>query len=206
MTSPSCFGLPSIYHQESPRCRDCSHREGCESTAYAKLVALSRSVDVTDALARFQHRAGPVRPVEAHETVSLSAVPPERSARRERLKVSLNDIDQALIDALPVKVATKVRRMMQRNMDQMARHLLAQGKNPFPLKGAGFLHVACELLLSGGFTRSRLRQTYVERFGWTNGTAAAHVSNVTAMFPALRIAIEGSDGAFVMHPSVREHH
>lgn len=204
MTSPTpnCFGLPSIYHQRSEHCAKCPHHDRCEEVAYARLLALSERIEVGDALARYQDRSGAeLRRPKFKVRLALTAIP-ERRARRERVSLELTAADHALIAGLPTKVAEKVQVLMKRGNDRVARAALAHGRNPFPADGAKYLHVACERLLAGGFTRAELRVEFMRRLAWKESTAFSHVSSVVSMFPALGFAHE-QDGRFVLHPRLR---
>lgn len=49
---------------------------------------------------------------------------------------------------------------------------LSVGENPYiGYKSHGYLHTVCELLLSGGFTKTSLRDALVSVFGWSSATA-----------------------------------
>lgn len=203
--APTCFGLPSLYHQESEFCRACDVRNRCDETSYSKLIALSDKIDVKDAIARYQDRsvAGIRVPLQRRDAPEITISLPDRSTPKERFRLTLHEADMRLVAVLPVKVAAKVHLMMQKNEDRAARQALAKGVNPFPLKGAAYLSVACGMLLEKGFTRSELRLEYIKRFGWTVPTAASHVSIVAAMFPALRFAIEDAR-RFTLHPNLKK--
>lgn len=199
-----CYGLSSVYHQDSETCQQCPDNTACEEASYAKLLSLSSRIDVRDALARYQNRdALGMRKPEMRVAVEITLPPPERTVKNESVALPLTDADRALISRLPVKVAAKVQSMMMKNEDRAARLALLHGKNPFPRKGAGPLHVACEMLLHGGFDRVGLRKRLIEVLGCGESGAYSHVSFVVAMFPALRFAKE-EQGTFTLHPNLRK--
>jgi hypothetical protein len=210
VTTPShlreaCFGLPSVFHQESERCGQCGQRSECEPAAYARLIGLQkRGIAVGDALVRFQTREEKhLRSPGELPEVKVTIAPPERTVRPEKVRLALSPDDQAALERLPVKVAKKVRLMMQKDEDRQGREALKAGRNPFNFEGARYLNVACDLLLSGGFTRASLRNAYCERLEWTTGTAASHVSTVVNIFPLFKFACETQQGAFVLHPAIK---
>lgn len=160
-----------------------------------KLKSFAQHINLRDQLAKFESRSdgatsAPAAPVGVTVTVNV----PARTARFEKVRVGLTEQDRALLERLPVKVAKKAKLLMEQNLDKVARKELAAGRNPFLLKGNGYLHVACEMLLNGGFTRASLREEYIKRLGWTQGTAFSHVSVVVSLFSALGLAVETDHG------------
>lgn len=214
-TKPQCFGSPSVFSLESVTCKACAWFNQCHDASYAKLKAMSGRFDVTDMLARYERATSrsetvPLRSVDA-PTSAVGEAPlvvsidtPERTTKVDRIKVDLSPEDVALITTMPKKVQIKMRKLMQLNIDKAARIGVVTGKNPFSLHGNGYLHVAFEMLINGGFTRSTLRQCYQQRLGWAEGTAFPHVSAIVWLFPAMKIAIE-ERGVFRPNPSLGSH-
>lgn len=184
--TPRCYGLPSLIHRDSPHCGECPFLDECERVALNKALALSLYIDIPDVVARLRNREGQ----KGQPTAVEGVTPLTRTTSGEKVRMALTQQDFALIKQMPAKVRQKVELLMKQGKDVAAREALLRGENPFPFAGAGYLHVACELLLAGGFTRAELRKTYMQRLGWTEGTAYSHVSAVVAIFPALGIAEE----------------
>lgn len=210
---PSCFGLASVVDSRNPVCRLCQHVTPCLEAVYSSLVRFKGVIDVRDTLAAVErdlvgratgeplHSVAPTlagaAPALLHTTIAI----PARTTKVEKVKFGLTDTDKAQINAMPKKVALKLKRLLELNLDKLARVELAAGRNPFPRDGAGYLHVAADLLLRGGFTKASLRVALMERLAWSEGTAFSHVSAVVHLFPALEIAIE-QDDSFVLPPSL----
>ena len=138
---------------------------------------------------------------ESRRDLGMSIPVPARTTKAERVKFSLSQDDKDLINSMPKKQAIKLKRLLETNMDKRAHVELAKGRNPFPRKGAGFLFVATELLLRGGFTRSTLRAGYMQILAWGEGTAFSHVSAAIALLVAMKVA-EERGGYFALHPSI----
>lgn len=202
-SKPRCFGLPSSYHQGTKTCRGCPERTECESVSYDRLHGLKSSgFDAgDDVLARFQDRslAGfrPHRQIEIHLTVK----PPTRQVKAEKYENALTQEDITALQSVPYTVAEKVQRMMSSNQDRIARAALKEGRNPFPIDGSRHLHVACDALLQGGFTKRGLRQRFMDQLGWGENTAFSHVSLVVSMFLLFKFVKQENDN-FVLHPSI----
>jgi hypothetical protein len=174
---------------------------------------MSGKMNVTDMLARFEKvtsraETTPLKAIDVVTTevdeapLQTSIAAPERTTKVERVKVDLSDNDLAVIGTMPKKVQVKMRKLMQLNLDKAARRAITVGDNPFPFIGNGYLHVAFDMLTHGGFTRATLRQVYMQRLGWTEGTAFPHVSAVVWLFPAMKIAVEEA-GLFVPNPELK---
>ena len=212
---PLCFGSPSVFSLESDTCKACSCFAVCHDAAYLKLKVMSKSINVDDMLARFEQSTSraeltPFKTVDAQTTpvvedsLKLSVALPERTTKLARVKVDLTPADQALIGGMPKKVQVKLRRLMQLNIDKLARAGIGTRTNPFPFVGNGYLHVAYDMLIHGGFTRATLRQCLQQKLGWTEGTAFPHVTAVTWLFPAMQISVE-ERGVFLPNPKLQGH-
>lgn len=214
-TKPLCFGSPSVFSLESVTCKACSWFATCHDASYLKLRTMSQKCDVSDMLARFERSTSrsvlsPLKVVDAQMTAVYEAPLqvtidiPKRTTKLEKVKLDLSPEDVAIISAMPKKVQLKMRKLCQLNIDKAARAGIASRTNPFPFIGNGYLHVAFDCLINGGFTRATLRQVYQQRLGWTEGTAFPHVTAVTWLFRAMQIAIE-QNGAFIPNPKLTGH-
>lgn len=184
--NPRCFGLPSVFHRDTPTCAKCPVMTECEKAALAKALALAPYVQIGDVVMRLRNRGESTTP--AAVDTQLTVV--QRTTREEKLRLALTEGDRAVIAKMPVKVREKAEYIMRAGKDVEARESLSRGVNPFPLDGSRYLHVACDLLIKGGFTRAELRDAYMERLGWSRATAASEVSTVVNIFPALKFAKE----------------
>jgi hypothetical protein len=190
--TPRCFGLPSLIHRDSPHCAECPYLNECERVALNKALALSAYIQIPDVIARLRNRDGQKGQPTAITGVSHIT----RTTSGEKVRMALTEEDVATVKQMPVKVRRKVELLMKQGKDVAAREALLRGENPFPFEGSGYMHVACELLLAGGFTRAQLRKEYMRRLHWTEGTAYSHVSAVVAISRAIGIA-EEIGGKFV---------
>jgi hypothetical protein len=212
---PLCFGSPSVFSLEAVACKECAWFQTCHDASYVKLKAMGEKFDVSDMLARFERSTSraatsPFKlvdaptnplPMAALET-TLTTI--ERTTKLAKVKQDLTETDQAVIAGMPKKVAIKMRRLMELNVDKKAREGLATKVNPFPFKGNAYLHVAFDMLVKNGFTRSSLRGVFQERLKWTEGTAFPHVTAVIWLFLAMQIAVE-ERGVFLPNPKLTGH-
>ncbi len=192
---PSCCGVPSLINvEEGGWCRGCEVRERCVRLAYPKLKRIANSAGMHEELVRFEavHAETLTRstvaklPTPAGQGETLT---PNDSDRLRESDMTLTDRQREILASLPVKIAPKVRVLMQKRVDQAAPVRLAQGLNPFTEADPRYLQIAGELLLERrSISRSELRKRLIDQLGWTEGTAASHVSAVVAILPALGIA------------------
>jgi hypothetical protein len=89
-----------------------------------------------------------------------------------------------------VKVAGRLQRLFEQGFDRVARSRFVKGENPFTPTGAKHLHLAGELLLRGGLTRTSFRQACVARLGWSAATASAESSQALALLRLLGLTQE----------------
>lgn len=130
--------------------------------------------------------------VELHPvTVKVNA--PLRAAQ---LVMPLTPDQLRRLNGLPVKVAPKVRLLMQRGIDARAKREVRASLNPFPQDSNKYLWLACEQLLGIGFNRVELKQAFVDSLGFSPATAASHVSNTLSVFTALEIIEPAPGGRF----------
>jgi hypothetical protein len=183
---PNCFGLPSLIHREAPHCAACPFVNECERVALNKALALGVYIKIPDVIARLKSRGNN----NGQPTAVTGVAPLTRTTSGEKLNLALTVTDHDLLARMPAKVRVKVEQMMKRGQDLAGREALKRGENPFPFVGSQYQHVACEMLLAGGFTRSELRRRFMDRLGWTEGTAYPHVTTVVWMFLALGFAEE----------------
>lgn len=114
------------------------------------------------------------------------------------------------IDLLLRRVATRGRAEANSTLSARARDFVerfqargidlpravAMRTNPFDHQPPGFMRVALECLLRGGFSREELREAFMRELGWTEISAASHVSLATSVLRHLGAAVE-HNGRFV---------
>ena len=183
---PGCFGLPSAVSANSNSCRVCPSRVGCVYEASAFLDSLPNNpltqrerltLTVTRQALTSSPRAG-----EGSE-VSPVVVASSRGVRR----IALTQAQLDYIAPLPQKVASQVKKLMERGWFEFAKAELRAGRNP---AAKGWQRVLCATLLKGGATRATLELAFVEQLGMTSKSARVQLSVGLAIFAAGRLATE----------------
>lgn len=136
-------------------------------------------------------------PVEPAALPEVTLTMPDVPLRSSQLSMQLTEDQLKRLEGLPVKVAPRVRLLMQRGIDARSRRDVAAGRNPFPDDTNRYMWLACEMLLHGGFNRSSLKNAFIAQLKFTPATAASHVSNTVAIFNALGICLCTPSGNFV---------
>lgn len=191
---PTCFGLPSVYHQGSERCQSCTHSSRCDEQAYARLYGLAEVIDVSDSLVRFQGRNDDGLRSPVTRAVPKLTVNSDRVTKREKVRLAIpQDMEPALRN-LSKRVEKKARSMLMLGSDRVVRFSLQRGNNPFSLDKESHFRIAADLLIKGGFTRDQLRKCLTEDLKWTDATARSYVSSTVSLFTALSFAKEDCDG------------
>jgi hypothetical protein len=163
--APGCFGMAMGFTEDGMECKGCRYRETCAEES-------------VKALAKLQAELGVV------PEVKQKAKPPKPKAEPKGLVV------QVVREGMPMKVKQIAERLQNRGIDLAGS--LRQGINPID-DTPGFLRVACDLLLKGGFTRHSLRAAFMTAFAWSYGTAAAHVGQVFSLMTTLEVAVESNE-------------
>jgi hypothetical protein len=205
MSQPQCYGQPSQYHQTGDRCGGCPFKQSCEEESYGRLLGLKRAGfdPGLDVLARYQNRgSGALREPLAAPVVILNMPVPGREVPTEKSSVNLSSIDDEALLAVPLSIANKARQMMASNFDTVARSALAEGVNPFPVKGMKHLHIAANALLNNGFTNTSLRADLVHKLGWAESTAYSQCSVAVSLLLLFKIA-KKEGNRFLLHPTIK---
>lgn len=195
--NPGCFGFASTYSAKSETCQACACRSGCSKTVGEKLKAYAKRVDVGDYLRRHEHHDDEI---EGKAAVEIT-VAPERKTKAVQSKRMFTEREHAMLEGLAVKPRNELRKLIEVGLHKSAHATLQAGQNPFPYEGKRYLHVACAMLLEGGFTKASLRERYMSQLGWSQNTAFPHVAMVCAMFNALGL-VEENNGGFIVSPAV----
>jgi hypothetical protein len=183
-----CFASPAVFNprQGSP-CRGCAAFADCGKQSLAKVRAYAKTHPLAD-LAQYLEdelkRAGALPPGQVGDgptplpeaTVALTVDVPGRTFERVTRK-ELLDEEKAFLERLPVKVATRMRGMLKRGRFVEIRDGLAAGKNLLPESTMPYLRLGADLLLNGGrIAKADMRRLFMERYGWTEGTAFSRVA------------------------------
>lgn len=216
--APGCYGAASVYSMDSQVCQACVAFRQCGDEALKTLDSIKSVINVTDLLAR--HQAARQRAQQARvkpaapQPVAQSPIPVaqpapitkpvERKTTVQRVTFAISDDDQAIIMKIGEKnVKTKEQAIVLCKTNKVAamRKDLPQAANPFATSGPAFMRVACNLVLSGGFTKASLKAQLMQDLGWTDGTAASHVAMVCVILFAFGIVkLEGDK--FVLNPAL----
>jgi hypothetical protein len=213
--APGCYGAASVFSTDSEVCQACVAYAGCGDASLQTLEAIKNMVDVRDILKRHAAARAKARPTPtpAPKPVNASphptaqpAVPPKvaRSTAQDKVEFALTADMTATIARIAAqnkKAADQATTLCKAGRITEARAMLPQGVNPFTESGPAYLRVVCDMLLSGGFTRSQLRVIMAQKLQWTEETAASHISLAIAILGAFRIV--GKDGdRIVLHPAL----
>lgn len=199
--TPSCFASPTAFNPVSDsRCRGCSHFANCGRESHAKLVALARVAPVQDLLDTLatQLQALGLLPVGG-EGVSAPVNPPEPLQVPERTfgRIRRKELTQQELDLLgkfPVKVAKRMRPLMRAGLFQRLVPDLRAGKNPFPTSENLFLRQFADWLLENGeVVKRQAREGFRNAYGWSDMTAASHVSVAVTLLVTIGVARDAGD-------------
>jgi hypothetical protein len=188
---PSCFGLPSVLSFTAPACGACPARTDCIRTCHELLVALSQQFDVKAELEHYRHHAGallsePVPAPVVAPVVQMTIAAPAQAVPLKGVKITITPDQEGKLKELPVKVAQKVRALMEKGIDVRAKEELTRGVNPFD--GHPSLFVAADILLKGfKVETATLKGELKHRFQWTDGTAASRASSTIGVLKAIGV-------------------
>jgi hypothetical protein len=168
MTDRGCFGMPSVFNPASKTCQGCPGSSQCRDRALDALERVRGTIRVEHLIMEF--RTEFVQPAAA-----------------------LTLEQESVVASMPAKIMERLRGLLLARFDRKASVALLHGINPFPERGAKHMHLAGQLLLAGGFTKSQFRKECEQRFGWTEGTAFSQVSQAIALLRGLGLTTEHGD-------------
>lgn len=218
--APGCFGAASVYSMDSDVCKACVSFAGCGNKAIDNLQLIRQQVDVSDilkrhqaALARNRNASATATPKSAPIKISHIAVaqpnpitrPIERTTASERVSFDLSEEDRNVIATIAIankKTAAQALILAKANKIEAMRSLLPKGENPFDNSGPNYMRVACDMVIGGGFSRAELKLELMSKLGWGDGTAATHVSMISAMLFAFAITRQDLRGRFILNPAL----
>jgi hypothetical protein len=92
-------------------------------------------------------------------------------------------------NSVPKKVCSIIERLDNSGVDVLGS--IRAGKNPFT-DSPKFLKITSHLLLNlkAGFSRSMLEQAFIQKLGWTEGTAKAHALQAVQFMNAIGVSKE----------------
>ena len=206
--APGCFGAASCFASDSEICKQCPASAQCLIEVGKTLEKIKGVINVADYLKKHEkakeaarkkvEESAAARPMT---TMPLPGKKVERKTKVETITYELTDEQNKLVAELPVKAQSFVVQLCKTGLATRIKADLKQGKNPMSECGPKWLALTIDCLIKGGITKSDLKNTFVDAFGWTPETAASHTSLAFKIFPALDIAtVEGSN--MVAHPSL----
>lgn len=200
--SPGCFGSPSCYASNSNFCQTCEGFNECGEESLNTLKRIKEVVNVDDLLHKHNQALAKQRVENKKRLKALKTEPPkmerptpksvERTAKKEVVEFSIDEKTAELIGELPVKARPFAISLCRKGLVDRIKKDLVRNVNPLSGCGPVFLSIAIESLIAGGFTKSELREIYMKDRGWTENTAASHVSLVVKLFLMFDIAIENN--------------
>lgn len=199
--APGCYSHASVFRHNNPICKACPAFVDCSNAVEAKLKAFSQKVDVSDHVTR--HGNGKLEMGIMNELVIEPAVInlPDVPVRKQvvaKVKKVFSQEELSFLELLPKKVQMEARKLMERDEASRMLPCMLKGENPFPFEGRRFLHVACNMVIKGGFTKTSLRQEYMTQLGWSKETAFSHVSIIVGLFKAFNLITEDKNGNFAL--------
>jgi hypothetical protein len=211
--APGCFGAASVFSHDSDICKRCPAFAACADKAVETLAAIKDVICVTDLLTRHkvakrkaqavlkaedERAAKEAPPGNIEKPVTLE--PTERKTPLTKVKIELSAQDESVVATLPVKIRPLAITLISSGATAELRKAL-QTKDASGVKSVpAWLRIALSALCSGGFTRASLRAALIAELGWTDSTAASHVSMVVALLPTFG-ATQETDGRIVVTPA-----
>jgi hypothetical protein len=130
----------------------------------------------------------------------LPKTPVARTTKVEKVEMPILADDEAVLATLPKKAAEHASRFIKSGLLERMRKDLLAGVNPFAQSKPEFMRIVCDALITGGTTRSALKQRFVQELGWGDSAASSHVSQVWPLFTKFNIAVE-IDGCLSLSPA-----
>lgn len=213
--APGCFAAASVFGSDSKACQQCVAFAECGVASVKTLEEIKGMIDVRDLLARHSKArkkseaeriaALPPEPEPVVATAPQPAPivePVERKTSVAKIVFDVSaDHQDVIANITNGKAKTQAIVLCKQNKIESAVRDLAAGVNPFAESPPKYLRVVCDLLLGGGFTRASCKEALIAQLGWSDGTAAAHVSMACAVVAAFNIAQETS-GVFALSPAL----
>ena len=209
--APGCFAAASVFSHDSQVCRQCCAFDACAAASLDTLQKIRGVIDVSDLLKRHEKAKKAARQIiQANDEKAAAALPPgnnqpplvgaERKTEVVKITFETSADEERIIATLPVKARPIALTFCKTGMLTRIKKELIEGRNALAETGPGWLRVAIDLLLAGGFVRKQLREQMCQELKWEDSSAAPHTSMTIAMFMAFGI-IEEIEGRFVLVPA-----
>ena len=129
--------------------------------------------------------------------------PVERKTPLEKVVFGISAEDQAIIDGIAQK---KAREAATKLCSQGLMHKLVaelkEGRNALSTRAPAYQVIAVDGLLAGGFSKSELKELYVDNTNMNESAAASHTNIAMPMLVAFGIAQENA-GRYILNPALR---
>jgi hypothetical protein len=210
--APACFAAASVFSHDSEICQQCCAFEQCASASLETLEAIKGIVNVQDLLKRHavarKVAQGAMKQADEKLKAEMSPgnikqplmKPVERKTRVVQVRFEISADEEHVIAMLPVKPQKVALSLCKTGMLERIKKGVAEGHNALVETGPEWLRVALSSLLAGGFSKSELRESLQSELGWTEGTAASHVSMASVLILAFGIG-QPKDGRIVLSPT-----
>ena len=209
--SPACFGSPSCFAGDSKACQSCVGYSECGEAVKETLIRIRGVTDIEDLLHRHKQALEKARKKNAEKELSNPksdlVKPPrpmpkqiQRTSKVEKITYEINEETKELIGHLPVKAQPFAIRLCEDGMIDKIKDGLKTKTNPMK-GGAKFLYLAVSMLIEGGFSKSELKNKYIETLGWSENTASSHVSLAVGLFQMFEVT-NISNGRVVANPAL----
>ena len=214
--APACFGSVSCFAKDSKCCMACVAFESCEKKSFETLAQIRNIVNVED-LVR-QHMKARVETKEKRERnrqemnigrqeVQYGVKPElpqivERATKVEKVVFEVGEDQEMLIAKMPVKAQPFALNLLKSGMIHDIKEGLAKHKNAIACKKPVWFVKTVQLLVDGGFTKAELKVHLMRELGWTDGSAAGHVSLGIVILTSFGLAAQDSFERYVVHPKI----
>lgn len=136
----------------------------------------------------------------AEKRTGLPTAPVARTTKLEKVDMPLTGDDAAVLELLPKKAAEHAARFIKAGLIDAMRTDLLAGVNTFAQSKPEFMRIVCDALITGGTTRSGLKQRFVQELGWGDSAASSHASQAFPIMTRFQIAVE-NDGRLELTPA-----
>ena len=210
--APACFAAASIFSHDSEVCRGCCAFDACSVASLETLQAIRGIVNVSDLLKRHERAKNAARKaIKEADKKAETELPPGNSmppvigsaARKTQvaqIKFDTSADDERIIATLPLKSQKIAVSLCKTGLLNRIKKGLQEGRNALAETGPGWLRVAIDRLIAGGFARAELREAMRVELDWEDSSAAPHVSMAVALFVAFGIA-QDNEGRLVLIPA-----
>lgn len=210
--APACFAAASVFTHDSEVCRQCCAFDACAAASLDTLNQIRHIVNVSDLL-KYHEKAKKVSRVAlkaADEKVAASLPPGngqpplpgavERKTEVVAVKFDVTPDDEAVVATLSAKVQPIVVRMLKRGALSQIKKSIKEKHNTLPETEPGWLSIAVDHMIAGGFSRAELRKAMIDKLGWLDSSAQPHASMAALLLKAFGIAQE-VEGRIVPAPA-----